>query len=79
MEMRVRFYYGADILPYNLPDFLLSIQDWELGLAARTKKMGKRPHGLSLVGPALVYLLFLFLYHLFYSRFCLRIVRKFPV
>jgi hypothetical protein len=42
MEIRVRFYYGADILPYILPDFLLSIQDWELGLAARTKKMGKR-------------------------------------
>jgi len=27
---------------YNLPDFLLSIQDWELGLAARMKKMGKK-------------------------------------
>jgi hypothetical protein len=37
--IRVLFYYDAD----SLPDFLLSVQDWELSLAAGTKqKMGKR-------------------------------------
>lgn len=79
MEIRVRFYYGADILPYILPDFLLSIQDWELGLAARTKRWGKGPRGLSLVGSALVYFSFLSLYQLFVLIFVLPFVRKFLV
>jgi hypothetical protein len=38
MEIRVGLYHGAN----NLPDFLLSIQDWELGLAAGMKKIGKK-------------------------------------